>query len=497
MHSYLTLCRTDINFLHDCIELNATTSRLEALESDLNIRLNETDDRLNEASKRLDNTADNLESLKTDVATIEQLETLKSNFDKLESEFDAKLESDLEFPIIEQLETLESNLNETDDRLSEASKDLDNVTKNIESLKSNLESLKTDLDAVATIKQLETLESNLNDTDYRLSEASKKVDNSTNNLESLKSNLDAVATIEQLEMLESLLNSSLGVILEKVEMLQQQMTNFHLFGITPSNPAASCADILNRNASSLSGYYWIISRGVSRRQYCNMTLSCGGVTGGWLRVAELDMTNSSHQCPSGLRQRTYSGKRTCGVNSNSGICSSVTFPIKSSGYSKVCGKIIAYQVGSTDGFADYGNRNTGINGNYVDGVSLTHGNPRRHVWTFVAALHEHNSDHSSCPCIVGTNANYASRPPAFIGNDYFCDTGSAGYFQYGVFYSGDPLWDGAGCGSQNTCCSFNNPPWFYKQLSQPTTDNIEMRLCRDESSTNEDIPVEMIDIYVQ
>ena len=78
-----------------------------------------------------------------------------------------------------------------------------------------------------------------------------------------------------------------------------------------------------------------------------------------MKVAELDMTNSSHQCPSGLRC-TDSGKRRCGINSNSDICSLVTFPIKSSGYSKVCGKIIAYQVSTTD------NRNPGINGSYVD-----------------------------------------------------------------------------------------------------------------------------------
>ena len=492
-------------------ELNATltTNRLETLESDLNIRLNEIDDRLNEAAKRRDSTADNLESLKTDldaVATIKQLETLEFNLDIRLNETDNRLseatsrldstadnlellKTDLDaVATIRQLETLESNLNETDDRISEASKRLDSTA-------DNLELLKTDLESVATFEQLETLESNLNETDDRLSEASKKLDNTTDNLESLKSNLDAAATIEQLEMLESLLNSSLGVILDKMELLQQQMI---IPGNTQIYPAASCADILNRNASSPSGYYWITSRGIPRRQYCDMTLSCGGVTGGWLRVVELDMMNSSHQCPSGLRQRTDSGKRRCAINSNSDTCSSVTFPIKSSGYSKVCGKIIAYQVGSTDGFSTYDNRNPGINGNYVDGVSLTHGNPRHHIWTFAAALHEHNSNHaSSCPCTVGTNANSASRPPGFVGNDYFCDTGSADHFQVGVFYSEDPLWNGAGCESQNTCCSFNNPPWFYKQLSQPTSDNIEMRVCRDESSMNEDIPVEKIDIYVQ
>ena len=79
--------------------------------------------------------------------------------------------------------------------------------------------------------------------------------------------------------------------------------------------------------------------------------------------------------------------------------------------------------------------------------------------------------------------------------NYFCDTGSQNRFEYGRLYS-DPLWDGAGCGPHNTCCSLNNPPWFYKQLSQPTTDDIEMRVCRSEGIDNEDIRVEMVDIYL-
>ena len=63
-----------------------------------------------------------------------------------------------------------------------------------------------------------------------------------------------------------------------------------------------------------------------------------------------------------------------------------------------------------------------------------------------------------------------------------------------IFYVNDPLWDGAGCGPQNTCCSFNNPPWFYKQLPQHTTDDIEMRVCRDQVSGDEDVAIETIDI---
>ena len=59
------------------------------------------------------------------------------------------------------------------------------------------------------------------------------------------------------------------------------------------------------------------------------------------------------------------------------------------------------------------------------------------------------------------------------------------------------MWDGAGCGPLNTCCSFNDPPWFYKQLPQPTTDDVEMRVCRDALAVNEDIAIETAEIYVQ
>jgi hypothetical protein len=162
----------------------------------------------------------------------------------------------------------------------------------------------------------------------------------------------------------------------------------------------------------------------------------------------------------------------------------------------VCGKIQAYQSGSPDSFKRTHRRV--IDGNYVDGVSLTHGNPRHHLWTFAASTDETGrSSVFHCPCINTATAAIATRPPAFVDNDYFCDTGSSGQYRLGVVYNDDPLWDGAGCGPHNTCCSFNNPPWFYKQLPQPTTDDIEMRVCRDEPPTNEDILIEAVEIYVQ
>ena len=180
------------------------------------------------------------------------------------------------------------------------------------------------------------------------------------------------------------------------------------------------------------------------------------------------------------------------TDTSSHDCSSIIFSSSAVWYSKVCGRILGYQSGSTNSFQ--GNRSRNVSGNYVDGVSLTHGNPRQHIWTFAAGLHEYNSNSESrCPCQGGTTS-----PPEFVGMDYFCDTGSSGRFNESTFYVDDPLWDGVGCGAgdNSTCCSFNNPPWFYRQLPELTTDDIEMRLCRDEEAEKEDVTIGIAEIYI-
>ena len=61
----------------------------------------------------------------------------------------------------------------------------------------------------------------------------------------------------------------------------------------------------------------------------------------------------------------------------------------------------------------------------------------------------------------------------------------------------DPLWDGEGCGSlEAECCATPGLPLFHQILDAPTTDYIEMRLCIDEVTTNENVLISSYEIYV-
>ena len=132
-------------------------------------------------------------------------------------------------------------------------------------------------------------------------------------------------------------------------------------------------------------------------------------------------------------------------------------------------------------------------------VLVWHSSPRQHIWSFAGGLDEDTSDLSSfsCPCVTGsTNENLI---PSFVGQNYFCESGITQWDgRLGVFWpNGDPLWDGQGCGPTSSCCTFNSPPWFNVQLSSPTTDDIEVRICGNQPIGDEDTPIQLIELYVK
>ena len=129
---------------------------------------------------------------------------------------------------------------------------------------------------------------------------------------------------------------------------------------------------------------------------------------------------------------------------------------------------------------------------YIDRVSITHGSPRQHIWSFIASSIESRSNCGGCPCY----ARFTGAHIPFIGDNFFCDSATS-YWRGYIFYDDDPLWDGQGCGSRNRCCTFNNPPWFCAELDEHTSDDIELRLCADQDTDDEDAPIEVIELYLQ
>ena len=225
---------------------------------------------------------------------------------------------------------------------------------------------------------------------------------------------------------------------------------------------------------------------------------CGGP--GWRRAAFINMTDPNQDCPQGLSLTGYS-IRSCGrAHSTHSTCSSdITFDVVNE-YSQVCGRVKAYRWGYNHAFYGYQVRQQTIEGYYVDGLSLTHGSPRTHIWSFASGLFS-GTDASSgrseqrCPCDPGNPHN---QLPPFVGDDYFCDsvepvnlwgTGTGFYF-----YPNNALWDGQNL--LNECYGRNDPPWFYKTLLTPTSNDIQLRMCLVDADTGSNIAIEIIELYV-
>ena len=265
-----------------------------------------------------------------------------------------------------------------------------------------------------------------------------------------------------------------------------------LLGTEPKYAAESCQAIFQCNPRAPDGYYWLATthngRVVIQEAHCDMLTRHCGVKGGWMRVAHINMTAPGAACPSNFRQIT-SPKPLCGKTAaNTASCSSEIFPSLGIPYSKVCGQAVGYQYYSMDSF--HGPRD--INTYYVDGVSITHGSPRKHIWTYAIGLSD-NQDYDgkyNCPCAVHPGPD----PPSFVKEHYYCESGNIGPYE-NQYYIDDPLWDGKGCGSGNNCCSQSGLPWFCRDLPQDTTEYIEVRLCANEGG--EEPYIEILELLVQ
>ena len=202
---------------------------------------------------------------------------------------------------------------------------------------------------------------------------------------------------------------------------------------------------------------------------------CGGL--GWRQVVSLDLGDPSQQCPSPWIE-TDTPERSCFAQ-NENNCIGVSFPVSGT-YNRVCGRAVGYGQELPDAFADVVQQGSDIDGPYLDGIVVTHGSPRQHIWSFGVGV---GDSIFRCPC-DNVNRVQAPLPPSFVGDNYFCDSLPNG-----------ALWDGQDC--TTACCTFNSPPWFTVTLPTTTSDDIEVRICSDQTLKNEVTNLRSLQLYVK
>ena len=118
--------------------------------------------------------------------------------------------------------------------------------------------------------------------------------------------------------------------------------------VQESHQISSCNEIKTAQPGSTSGNYNILSsNGTLHQVYCYMEEVCG--SSGWMRVAHLNMTDPSEQCPSGFRLYSESGVRACGKPSLARGCRvGVQFTTHGVPFSEVCGRVTGYQYWHPD-----------------------------------------------------------------------------------------------------------------------------------------------------
>ena len=477
-------------------KLDIILSRLIKIENevqDLKGKQTVVKEMVNETKVHLSHEVFKLNVKMSEIVFSSQSDVLSSRVDSL---------STLTESLTSSVDTLSSQSNVLASKVTSLSTQTQSLTSSVDTLSSNTSTLTTKVDLVAS--RMDGLTSAFTD-----SPLSIQVQNLTSLAGITKDMLQDIRQDQTLSLIVDKIPYSTSSCMQLSEDYPMANSGYYwttdhtgspvsTYCIITSelNPASSCQQLARDHPHAASDYYWVTNGAMQPvKVYCDMDQHCCNSTGGWVRVANIDMTDPNQQCPPGFNLRT--DVRSCDTSDTDLGCTPITFPSHSIEYKQVCGRIRAYQYWRIHAFYQYYySRSITIEDRYVTGMSLTHGrHPRQHIWTFASAYSEYYSDRHVCPC-TRTDQPYTGAVPPFIGEDYFCDTAVTATQRYPGYkvYADDPLWDGQGCDPTSTCCSFNRPPWFCKQLPQPTTDDLELRVCVEYWGR---IPFDQIEIYIQ
>ena len=299
------------------------------------------------------------------------------------------------------------------------------------------------------------------------------------------------STIQEMANTVKTLQAQLHIRDQEIAQLKgKNFSKCALTGLGTTTAAESCDDIFQTDPSCSTGYYLVYAGKEPVLTYCRAPLALCGVTGRWRRVAHINMSEDGASCPPELLERsnTTLNKRACGKSVDN-KCSSVLFPVGEAKYTQVCGIVQGYQFGQTNAFGPSHFFRINIDGPYLDGISITAGQPRHHLWSYAARYGE--TQNIACPC--NNKPGLTTHVPDFVGEHHYCESGFPNGPSHKTVWD-DPLWDGAGCTAPgNQCCERYG--WFHRAIP-PTTDDIEVRWCNNNPRAVEDVYTDLVDIWV-
>ena len=163
-----------------------------------------------------------------------------------------------------------------------------------------------------------------NTDDGLLNELLNTTRNNDQDIQKMKQKLDGI--ISSLFHIKETATSNAGAI-NDILLLVEDLIMLHNDSSSSSfSPIpTSCQEIKNKQQNSPSGVYLLTTNNGTKYTYCNIDELCGSGRG-WTRLAYLDMTDATVNCPSGFRLYQSGGVRACGrATSSGGSCTSVQF----------------------------------------------------------------------------------------------------------------------------------------------------------------------------
>ena len=228
---------------------------------------------------------------------------------------------------------------------------------------------------------------------------------------------------------------------------------------------------------------------------------CGD--GVWCRIVDFAVTGADTMCPDGWTFATTPVGLGC-TRPDDDDCALATFPTGSLEFKRVCGRVTGAASGTPDGFEAQDGRV--VNGvPLAEGVTLTLRTPFAHIWTFAAV--DDGTNGIACPFNEDNfGGDFDEDTLTFVQDNHFCDIESvesgAKRRRRVALPTQRRLWTGVCDDLPNDsnaleACNFNDPPYFNVTLANPTTDDIDARICLSDDAGEEQVFVESMVLFVQ